>query len=113
MPPGTIIAYRITLSQVVDFSVGYYAGEWDPLWEDWNCDWRRRWVREHIEPPSWLLGEMVMEASAKGLLFPSTKGPGGTNLVVFNGMLDAQDRIEVHDPLGALPQNQDSWDRAQ
>jgi RES domain-containing protein len=40
MPPGTIAAYHVALDQVVDFSNGFVSGMWDPIWEDWNCNWR-------------------------------------------------------------------------
>jgi RES domain-containing protein len=46
---------------------------------------------------------------AKGLIFPSIADPGGFNLVVYLDRLDGADLLEVHDPEGALPRNQDSW----
>jgi len=35
--------------------------------------------------------------------------PGGVNLVVYTDSLEASDRLDVHDPGGLLPKNQDSW----
>lgn len=39
------------------FQKGYVRGEWDELWADWHCEWRRLALYEEIEPPSWLLGD--------------------------------------------------------
>lgn len=98
---------------MADFSGGYIAGQWDPLWEDWNCDWRQL-ALERIEPPSWMLGDLAREAGAKGILFPSTKERGGINLVIFNeSLLGPEDVLRHHDPRGDLPVNQDGWRRNQ
>lgn len=83
MPPGTLVTYRIALSHVVDFQKGYVRGEWDELWADWHCEWRKLALYEEIEPPSWLLGDIAIERGSKGILFPSTRHAGGCNLVVF------------------------------
>jgi len=91
------------------FRGGYRAGEWPELWEEFTCDWRELWFDRSIEPPSWVLADEALAAGAKGILFGSTVTPGGSNLVVYTERLDAQDRLEVHDPTGALPKNQDSW----
>jgi RES domain-containing protein len=62
-----------------------------------------------VEPPSWVLADEVLAAGAKGILFASGLAPGGTNLAIFNDMLSADDTLQVYDPAGALPKNQDSW----
>ena len=109
LPPGTLVSYSVQLSKVVDFRGGYRAGEWPELWEEFTCDWRGLWFDRSIEPPSWVLADEALAAGAKGILFGSTVTPGGFNLVVYTELLDTQDRLEVHDPTGALPKNQDSW----
>lgn len=109
MPPGTLIAYRVALSRIVDFQAGYIRGIWDELWADWDCQWRRQSLYEQIEPPSWLLGDLAMESDAIGIMFPSTRHPGGTNLVLYPHRLEAGDELSAYDPRGDLPLNQDSW----
>ena len=108
MAPATIVNYTVTVDRVVDFRGGFDPAHWDPLWEDFTCDWRKLWFNDRIEPPSWVLGDDVLAAGGKGLLFPSTKRPGGTNLVLYNSALDAGD-VVPYDPAGALPKNQASW----
>lgn len=106
--PGTIACYQIQLAKVTDFSSGYDAA-WDPLWLDWDCAWKRLAFVDDIEPPTWLMADEAVDEGACGLLFPSTKRPGGTNLVIYLDRLGQSDSIQVHDPAGALPKSQDSW----
>jgi RES domain-containing protein len=77
MPPGTLVTYEVELTSIVDFGKGYSHREWDELWSDWDCAWRRQALYEGIEPPSWLLADIAIECGAKGILFPSTKQAGG------------------------------------
>jgi RES domain-containing protein len=62
-----------------------------------------------VEPPSWVLADQVLAAGAKGIVFASGLVPGGVNLVLYPDLLTRSDRLEVHDPGGLLPRNQDSW----
>lgn len=109
VPPATLVAYRATLDEVADLSAGYDPALWSPAWADWGCDWR--WIArvEKKTPPSWTLSDEVIRAGCRGLLFPSTKHPGGTNLVIFGANLTAEDRLAVHDPDGRLPRDTSSW----
>ena len=109
LPPGTLVGYRITLSSVLDFREGYRPETWPALWEEFFCDWRGLWFNQKIEPPSWVLADEAIAAGAKGILFPSRFSPDGVNLVVYTEHLESVDRIEVNDPAGTLPKNQDSW----
>nr|WP_328807307.1 RES domain-containing protein [Paraburkholderia elongata] len=99
----------MTVAPVVDFRQGFRSAVWAPLWEEFFCDWRQLWFNERIEPPSWVLGDEAIAAGAKGILFPSTIAAPGVNLVLYVDRFDADDVIEVFDPSGALPKNQDSW----
>jgi len=110
LPPGTLVSYRVSAAPVVDYTRGYVPGTWDPLWEDFYCDWRSIWFNERIEPPSWVLGDAVIAAGAKGILFRSRLSHAGTNLVLYVDELDAGDTLDVHDPSGSLPRNQSSWE---
>jgi len=55
------------------------------------------------------LADETLAIGAKGILFASRLAAGGTNLVVSNENLAADDTLQVYDPAGALPKNQDSW----
>ena len=109
MPPGTLVSYTVEVAPVVDFRGGYDAGQWPPLWEEFYCDWRRLWFDQRIEPPSWVLADEALAASAKGIVFGSTVTPGGINMALYVETLEGSDRLQVYDPGGLLPKNQDSW----
>lgn len=109
LPPGTMVSYLLHVEPVVDFTAGYERGTWSPLWEDFACNWRELWFNRAIEPPSWVLADEVMAAGAKGIMFASTVARGGSNVVLYTELLTEDDKLDVHDPSGALPRNQDSW----
>lgn len=109
MPPGTLVNYEVTVDQVVDFRSGYKSSQWEPLWEDFHCDWRDLWFNQHIEPPSWIIGDQVIAAGGKGILFQSSVNAGGTNLVLYTDTLASTDSVVAFDPAGVLPKNRDSW----
>lgn len=107
--PATLAAYKVSLDQVVDLSVGYDPSDWAVEWAEWDCPWRRIARIDKKTPPSWILSDTLIAAGRRGLLFPSLRHAGGTNLVVFNANLTADDNIEVYDPDGRLPRDQSSW----
>ena len=109
MPPGTLVSYTVRIAPIVDFRAGYDPKHWSALWKQFDCDWRSLWFNQRMAPPSWALADQAMAEGAKGIAFASTLMPGGFNLVVYTGMLDADDLLQVHDPNGMLPRNQDSW----
>ena len=109
LPPGTLVSYAVRLSRVADFSAGYSSRDWDPLWEDFVCDWRELWFNHHIEPPSWVVADQAVAAGAQGILFRSQVAPPGLNLVVYTETLTKDDDLSVYDPQGELPRTQDSW----
>ena len=109
LPPGTLVSYQITVGMIADFQSGFDASNWDPIWEDFYCDWRELWFNQHIEPPSWVMGDEVIAAGAKGILFQSHISAAGVNLVVFPDTFIATDSLAVFDPGQALPKNQNSW----
>ena len=78
LPPGTLVAYRISVAPVVDFTDGYTVERWSPLWESFLGDWRSQWFDQRIEPPSWVVGDEAIEQGAKGILFQSIVVPRGT-----------------------------------
>ncbi|WP_342317189.1 RES family NAD+ phosphorylase [Lysobacter sp. FW306-1B-D06B] len=66
-------------------------------------------LRRTHEPPSWVLGDLALDAGAAGILFPSAACTGGTNLVLFNSSQLPARLLRVHDPNAQLPQDGRSW----
>ncbi|WP_373987333.1 RES family NAD+ phosphorylase [Duganella sp. BuS-21] len=108
LPPGLMVSYSININAIADFRGGY-TGDWDPIWEDFYCDWRKAHFNQGIEPPSWVIGDQVLAAGVKGILFNSAI-TGDANLVIYTDTLTDTDSIKVYDPNNALPKNQQSWE---
>jgi RES domain-containing protein len=105
-----LVAYRLDIIEVVDFASGYDPVGWPTVWANHACDWKSIARIEHAEPPTWRIADELVQAGRHGLLYPSTRRPGGVNLVLFCGNLGPEDRVEPHDPDHRLPQDQRSWE---
>jgi RES domain-containing protein len=105
--PALMVSYQIAVNPIVDFRNGFTSA-WDDLWQDFHCDWRRMVFNEEIEPPSYVIGDLVRAAGAKGILFKSAV-TSGTNIVLYIDTLTSTDILAAYDPNDALPKNQDSW----
>lgn len=103
--PFTLITYVSTLPELVDLRL--LDTSWDQLWNDWDTDWRQMFV-EGLEPPSWMLGDLLLEGDDVGLIFPSLARLGGLNVVLFTDRLKP-DWLMAHDPSGLIPRDQSSW----
>ncbi|WP_420224124.1 RES family NAD+ phosphorylase [Pigmentiphaga litoralis] len=111
LPPCTMCSYSVSLHRLVDLRQ-FKAGEpWDELWQDWREDWRHLKFDLHIEPPTWVLADMVMASGHSGIVFPSQVNAGGTNVVVYIDRLADGQFVVVNDPDNRLPKDQASWDR--
>jgi RES domain-containing protein len=111
LPPCTMCAYTVSLQGLVDLRQLHRGDPWHDLWHDWREDWRHLKFDLHIEPPSWVLGDMVIASGSQGIFFPSQTAAGGTNVVVYLDHMSAGNSISVHDPEGRLPRDQSSWPR--
>jgi RES domain-containing protein len=111
LPPATIASFR-TVARVVDLTRFNLADEnWDGLWSLWDTDWRDLLFQQHIEPPTWLLGDMTIAAGHHGILFPSVVHPGGKNVVLFASTFEREASLICLDPDRRLPQDDLSWRR--
>lgn len=108
--PVTICEFLVAAQRVVDLNqfLADPSG-WDSLWAEWNIDWRREAFVLHRDPPTWDLGDMVLEAGYHGILFPSTVSPGGQNLVLYPEHFGEEASLSVLDPQDDLPRDQSSW----
>ncbi|MCA0241257.1 MAG: RES family NAD+ phosphorylase [Proteobacteria bacterium] len=111
LPPCTMCSYTVALRRLVDLRQLHRGDPWDALWHDWREDWRHLQLERHIEPPTWVLADMVLAQGHTGILFPSQAQPGGTNVVVYLDQLKDGNEVQVNDPEGRLPRDQASWTR--
>ncbi len=108
LPPATVATYQVTAEAVVDFTGGYTLKHWSPIWAEAYCNWKGLAFLENIEPPSWVIGDLVREAGHAGILYACARDPAHTCLVLFPEFSD-RFRAPVYDPEGRLPRNARSW----
>ncbi|TIX37600.1 MAG: RES domain-containing protein, partial [Mesorhizobium sp.] len=97
------------LSEVADLSQGFDPNAWDSAWKEWDCAWRQITRIDRKIPSSWKLADLVITTGLRGILFPSLRHAGGTNLVIFPANLVEGDHVAVHDPDRRLPHDQSPW----
>lgn len=83
LPPCTMCSYTVSLRGLVDLRQLHRGQPWDELWHDWGEDWRHLKFDLHIEPPTWVLGDMVLAHGYTGILFPSQAHEGGQRRCVY------------------------------
>lgn len=99
----------MTASNVVDFSGGYDRERWTPIWAEAYCNWKGMALLEGVEPPSWVIGDIVRDAGHHGILYRSARHHGSC-LVLFPATgADSGFVARAHDPEGELPRNLSSW----
>jgi len=98
----------VTAEQVVDFSGGYTPEHWSPIWAEAYCNWKGLAFLENVEPPSWVIGDLVREASIPGILYRSARDPTERCLVLYPDLAD-KFSAPVYDPERRLPLNDASW----
>lgn len=96
LPPRTVSTYQISIDPVVDFSEDWNEQDWSSEWSAWNMNWRKAWNIDKLRPQTWEIAERLISDGTKGLLFPSLKAKGHTNLVVFLTNVEDADQITVH-----------------
>ena len=108
LSPATLATYLVTADRIVDFSRGYAPEHWSPIWAEAHCNWKGLAFLENVEPPSWVIGDLVRAESLPGILYPSARAPTHRCLVLFPD-LAMHYSAPVYDPEGKLPLNADSW----
>jgi RES domain-containing protein len=107
--PGTFCAYDVDTAGILDLcrSEVLVATGIEP--ELGFADWKTTLLIEQRRPPGWAVVDRLLAAGLAGILVPSTRLPGGRNLVLWRWN-DAQDcRVVALDPQSDLPQDQLSW----
>ena len=108
LPPATVATYRVSAQAIVDFSAGYRGERWSPIWAEAYCNWKGLAFLEEVEPPSWVIGDLVREAGHPGILYRSARDPAHLCLALYPELAD-RFQSPVYDPDGRLPMNADSW----
>lgn len=110
LPPATLVTFLVTAKNVVDFTGGYDPTHWTPIWAEALGNWKGMAFLEGVEPPSWVIGDIVRDADHPGILYPSTRQTHGVCLVLFPQMQAlASFSARPHDPAKSLPRDDSSW----
>ncbi len=110
LSPSTLVSFHVTAARVVDFTAGYRPDAWASIWAEAGCNWKKLSMLEDIEPPSWVIGDLVREAGFAGILYTSFRHVGGTCLVLFPEMQGITEFSAVpFDPDHRLPRDDASW----
>ncbi|AMN47203.1 hypothetical protein ACG33_08870 [Steroidobacter denitrificans] len=105
LPPATIASFLVTANKVVDFTGGYDAEHWSEIWGEAYCNWKGMAFLDEIEPPSWVIGDLVREAGHPGILYRSALNSEGICLVLFPELAERAGFIaSVYDPDSRLPE---------
>jgi RES domain-containing protein len=99
LPPATVVTYLVSTTKVVDFTGGFISGTWSEIWSDAYCSWRAIAFLGDAEPPSWVIGDLVIASGAAGLLYRSATNFEATCLVLYPAAR-AKFSAQVHDPAG-------------
>ncbi len=110
LSPATLVTFLVTAKNVVDFSGGYEPAHWTPIWAEAHGNWKGMAFLEGVEPPSWVIGDIVRDAGRPGILYRSARHAGGICLVLFSDIQMTSGFIaRAHDPAKALPRDDLSW----
>ncbi len=110
LSPSTLVSFRVNADPIVDFTGGYTPASWSSIWAQAECNWKRLSMLEDIEPPSWVIGDLVRERGFAGILYRSTRRAGGLCLVLYPDMQAGTGfTAAAHDPNAQLPRNDASW----
>ncbi len=110
LPPATLVTFLVTAKNVVDFTSGYDPARWTPIWAEAHGNWKGMAFLEGVEPPSWVIGDIVRDAGYPGILYRSARRADGFCLVLFPQLPGQAGFIaRAHDPAKSLPRDDSSW----
>jgi RES domain-containing protein len=106
LPPATLATYQA--EAVVDFTGGYDAERWSPIWTEANGNWKGWRSSMRSSRLRGVIGDLVREAGFPGILYRCARVPAHHCLVLFPELF-SRFRAPVFDPEGRLPRNAESW----
>ncbi|RST87895.1 hypothetical protein EJC49_03150 [Aquibium carbonis] len=73
-----------------------------------RCEWRQN-LDSGLEPPTYALRRVLVEAGADGVIFPSHMSPGGTCIALWRWNAKGSPELSIIDPDERLPRTPASW----
>lgn len=101
LPPHTVVAVAVKLSQVLDLSDHNKCEQAGIDWDLLNAPWEYCQDRLKIPAYSQEIGRLAFESTEiEAIKFASTKKLGNHNLAIFTNKLRSNSAIELYDPDG-------------
>jgi RES domain-containing protein len=102
--PGTLTAYDVRAEQIADLTAADAPARFNFDRQVPWCEWRKLWLIDKQEPPTWDLADQLMAQGATGAIMPSVQIKGGRNLVLWRWGEEAGNgaQVRVIDPLAEL-----------
>jgi hypothetical protein len=98
LPPKTVFQVKVTVTRLLDVSIGESQAVLGTNSPELNCDWK-----SIKHPATHVLGLAVHESRRfSALRYRSTKEPRGHCLLIFPDRLISGERVEVVDPTGVF-----------
>jgi len=107
--PGTFCAYDVDVAEVLDLTQPDVLAAFGIEPEVRFLPWKSILLVEHRRPPGWDIADRLTAAGIAGILVPSTRMPGGVNLVLWHWNDTPARRVVALDPQHDLPADQSAW----
>lgn len=107
--PGTFCAYHVQMDSILDLTSANVLASLGVDPAERFVPWKSILLIDGDIPPGWRIAETLISIGANGVLVPSVRPTGGTNLVLWKWN-DAPDRVVTAlDPQTDLPRDSSSW----
>jgi RES domain-containing protein len=107
--PGTLWAYDIDVSGIVDLTNHRTRTKLGITEADLAAPWKRVALIEKKEPATWAIARRLLDSGmVAGIRAPSVQA-AGVNLVLWRWNDAPERRVVALDPLSDLPRNDRSW----
>jgi RES domain-containing protein len=107
--PGTFCAYQVHVSGIVDLCNAEICKALTLDRTILLSPWKTILLVDKQTPPTWELSRLLLNQGFAGVRVPSAQMHAGVNLVLWRWNDDPSRQVEVLDPRGDLPRNQESW----
>lgn len=107
--PGTFCAYQLDMAGVADLCNPIVRDKAQVDEPALLGPWKEILLVRKQQPPTWELTLYLMGLGFAGVRVPSARQKGGVNIVLWHWNDDPLRTVQVLDPKGELPRNQDSW----
>jgi RES domain-containing protein len=104
--PGTFCAYDVGAEGVINLCDNAVLSDYDIEPADRFCTWKSTLLVCNQRPVTWEIFDRLIADGIAGVLVPSARAAGGTNLALWHWNDSPHRTVRVLDPLRDLPNHQ-------